>query len=86
MSDESHTKICKYCNYEIPKRAKVCPMCRKRQGSSALLVAFVLFILFFSIVLVTSGIHRSSMSVTNSNGAFTVQNETTTEMTQTEAG
>lgn len=26
------TKICKHCQSEIPKKAKVCPQCRKKQG------------------------------------------------------
>lgn len=29
---ENETKICKYCKTEIPKKAKVCPNCRKKQG------------------------------------------------------
>lgn len=30
MSQE--TKICKHCQSEIPKKANVCPQCRKKQG------------------------------------------------------
>lgn len=29
---EKGTKLCKYCKTEIPKEAKVCPNCRKKQG------------------------------------------------------
>ncbi len=29
---ENETKICKHCKTEIPKKAKVCPNCRKKQG------------------------------------------------------
>lgn len=32
MSEEKETKVCKYCKSEIPKKAKVCPNCRKKQG------------------------------------------------------
>jgi len=32
MSENQETKICKYCQTEIPKKAKVCPQCRKKQG------------------------------------------------------
>lgn len=28
----NETKLCKYCKTEIPKKAKVCPNCRKKQG------------------------------------------------------
>ena len=26
------TKKCKYCQSDIPKKAKVCPVCKKKQG------------------------------------------------------
>ncbi len=29
---QEDTKICKHCQSEIPKKAKVCPNCRKKQG------------------------------------------------------
>lgn len=32
MSNEKETKLCKHCQSEIPKKAKVCPNCRKKQG------------------------------------------------------
>lgn len=27
-----NTKLCKYCQTEIPKKAKICPNCKKKQG------------------------------------------------------
>lgn len=30
--ETTDTKICKHCQSEIPKKAKVCPNCRKKQG------------------------------------------------------
>ena len=32
MSEEKETKVCKYCNSKIPKKAQACPNCRKKQG------------------------------------------------------
>lgn len=32
MKNQSETKVCKHCQTEIPKKAKVCPNCRKKQG------------------------------------------------------
>lgn len=29
---ENETKVCKYCQTEIPKKAKICPNCKKKQG------------------------------------------------------
>lgn len=45
MSDD--TKLCKYCKTEIPKKAKVCPNCRKKQGGKLkwIIVAIVVIII-----------------------------------------
>lgn len=32
MGKENETKVCKHCQTEIPKKAKVCPNCKKKQG------------------------------------------------------
>lgn len=32
MSGENGTKLCRHCQTEIPKGAKICPNCRKKQG------------------------------------------------------
>lgn len=32
MANENETKLCKHCKTEIPKDAKVCPNCRKKQN------------------------------------------------------
>lgn len=32
MNQQQETKTCKYCGTEIPKNAKVCPNCRKKQS------------------------------------------------------
>lgn len=39
------TKLCKHCQTEIPKKAKVCPNCRKKQGGILKWVIIVLVIL-----------------------------------------
>ena len=41
------TKLCKHCQTEIPKKAKVCPNCRKKQGGIGkwIIVALVAFLL-----------------------------------------
>ena len=33
------TKKCKYCQSDIPKKAKVCPVCKKKQGGRGCLIA-----------------------------------------------
>lgn len=32
MEEKKETKLCKYCQTEIPKKAKVCPNCKRKQG------------------------------------------------------
>lgn len=43
---ENETKVCKHCQTEIPKKAKVCPQCRKKQGGVGKWIAIVLVVLF----------------------------------------
>lgn len=39
---EQQTKTCKYCQSEIPKKAKICPNCRKKQGGIGKWVVIVI--------------------------------------------
>lgn len=44
------TKKCKYCQSDIPKKAKVCPVCKKSQGNKAmalLIIILTILIIFF---------------------------------------
>lgn len=51
MSHEQETKVCKHCQSEIPKKAKVCPNCRKKQRGifKWILIAVVILFLIGSI-------------------------------------
>lgn len=42
------TKTCKHCQSEIPKKAKVCPNCRKKQGGIGkwIVIAIVVLLIF----------------------------------------
>lgn len=44
--ETKETKLCKYCQNEIPKKAKVCPNCRKKQGGIGkwIAIAIVVFL------------------------------------------
>lgn len=44
-------KICKHCKKAIPKPAKVCPFCGKKQGSTAILVGNVLLIIILVVLI-----------------------------------
>lgn len=39
------TKICKHCQSEIPKKAKVCPNCRKKQGGKVKWIVIVILVI-----------------------------------------
>lgn len=41
----NETKFCKYCQTEIPKKAKVCPNCKKNQGGVANWIAAIIIII-----------------------------------------
>ncbi len=51
MENTQETKLCKHCQTEIPKKAKVCPNCRKKQGGigkwiAIAVVVLLIFVLF----------------------------------------
>ncbi len=49
MNQQQETKTCKYCGSEIPKNAKICPNCRKKQShkvrNTILIIIGVLLVL-----------------------------------------
>lgn len=40
------TKKCKHCQSDIPKKAKVCPVCRKKQGGKLKWIIIIIIALF----------------------------------------
>lgn len=46
-NQNKETKKCKHCQSDIPKKAKVCPNCRKKQGGALKWVAIVIIALIF---------------------------------------
>jgi len=72
--NEQATKKCKHCQSDIPKKAKVCPVCKKRQGNKlgVLLIIVGVLIVFAAL----SG---------DSNDTSTTTKETTSEATITTA-
>lgn len=47
MSNEQETKICKHCQSEIPKKAKICPNCRKKQGGILKWILLAVVVIIF---------------------------------------
>ncbi len=44
---ENETKLCKHCKSEIPKAAKVCPNCRKKQGGIGKWIVIGIIVVIF---------------------------------------
>ena len=49
------TKKCKYCQSDIPVNAKICPVCKKRQGLHGCLIAVIVFVAFIVLIGVFGG-------------------------------
>ncbi len=83
------TKKCKYCQVDIPKKAKICPNCKKKQGGALkwiIIVAVVLFIL----IAMSGGNDESDTKTENTTQKETinetknvVKNETVSEIETT---
>lgn len=66
MGNEEQTKVCKHCQTEIPKKAKVCPNCRKKQGG--ILKWIIIAILVIALIsAVTGGDDDSKENASDSN-------------------
>lgn len=44
--EENEMKICKHCRSQIPKGAKICPNCRKKQGGIVKWIVVVIIVMF----------------------------------------
>ncbi len=73
----NETKICKYCKTEIPKDAKVCPNCRKKQkGKLGIVIAVVVILLVIGVV-AGGGDNSSSSSSTDTATESSSNNDST---------
>ena len=55
MGEKKSTKLCKYCQTEIPAKAKVCPKCRKKQGLGCLPIIIIVIVVILLLSLLFSG-------------------------------
>ena len=64
MDNIQKMKQCKYCRQMIDKKAKICPFCRKKQGSGCLsvVVAGVLVAIILSVIVVNMAESPSTSS------------------------
>lgn len=84
-NQEGETKICKHCQSTIPKKAKVCPNCRKKQGGK--LKWIIIAVIVLAIIGVAMGgnddkadVKKVSKSTSDSSAdATSTKEDTTTE-------
>ena len=75
------TKLCKHCQTEIPKKAKVCPNCRKKQGGifKWIVIAIIVFMLLGSCIGGSKESTEEKASDSNPQKVDTVKVEETSE-------
>lgn len=49
------TKVCKYCQSEIPKKAKICPVCKKKQKGKGRIIVIAAVVLLVIIIAISGG-------------------------------
>lgn len=76
--EKQMTKVCKYCQTEIPKKAKVCPQCRKKQGG----VGKIILLVIVGFILLGSCFGSSSDEKTGTNNATTNNNSSAENTSQ----
>ena len=71
------TKKCKHCQSDIPKKAKVCPICRKKQGGILkwIVIIFVALIIIGIIGSISDGNTKENNSSNPSSQASTPSKE-----------
>lgn len=65
-NNENSTKLCKYCRTEIPKDAKICPHCRKKQSHTLRWV--VIGIVAFFVIVTAIGHEEKNNSSSGAGG------------------
>ncbi len=63
IKTKEQTKKCKYCQSDIPKKASVCPVCRRKQGGGCL--SYILIALIVVFVIIPALIGNSERSSSN---------------------
>lgn len=68
MENTNETKLCKHCQTEIPKKAKVCPNCKKKQGG---IVKWIIIVVVVILIIAIAGGGSDDKEKTNSGNTGT---------------
>lgn len=76
---EHETKVCKHCKMEIPKGAKICPNCRKKQGGIGKWIAIVIVVIIIIAALGSSGDDAETEEKNKDVKSVTTANDTSSD-------
>ena len=85
-TERKDTKLCKYCQSEIPKKAKVCPNCKKKQGGILKWIGIAFVVLIVIGALGGGGDKNKSTIQTENNSNDESNMENVIAETETESG
>ena len=85
-TERKDTKLCKYCQSEIPKKAKVCPNCKKKQGGILKWIGIAFVVLIVIGALGGGGDNNKSTIQTENNSNDESNMENVIAETETESG
>ena len=85
-TERKDTKLCKYCQSEIPKKAKVCPNCKKKQGGILKWIGIAYVVLIVIGALGGGGDKNKSTIQTENNSNDESNMENVIAETETESG
>lgn len=85
MSEVNETKRCKHCRSEIDKKAKVCPICRKKQGLGIFKIVGIVFLSFIVLGVVTAALGGGNETEKSPSGDVVVKDDLTVESDITES-
>lgn len=67
MGETKETKLCKYCQTEIPKKAKICPNCKKKQSGKLKWIVIAVIVVILIAAIAGGGGDTTPQRVDNTN-------------------
>ena len=78
MNESKDTKVCKHCQSEIPKKAKICPVCKKKQGLPKWVIVLIVILVLAAIGSASGGNSDNSETTTTSQSSSTNETQNST--------
>lgn len=78
MNESKDTKVCKHCQSEIPKKAEICPVCKKKQGLPKWAIVLIVILVLAAIGSASGGNSDNSETTTTSQSSSTNETQNST--------